>query len=176
MAETGFRVEISGHQTVKSGIAATLERMEHPRELLEAIGLYQVGSTDLNFEKEQSPDGNPWPVSIRVKLEGGKTLTDSGHLRSTMTYEASDSEVAVGTNAIQAAMLHFGGTIKAKDGGALHFSIGGQEVTVASVKIPARPILGLSPADDIEIVGLAGDWLAEPLGGADENTRENADG
>lgn len=170
MAGAGLRVELQAEEAL-SALGKAVARAEQPRELYDAIGLLLLASTDLRFETEAGPDGNPWPKSMRALLDGGKTLTDTGHFRSTMAHEATDAGVAVGTNAIQGAIHQFGGIIRAKNAKALAFSIGGENVFVQQVSIPARPYLGLSDDDEADIIALAGDWLTEPLGNAQEVVR-----
>ncbi len=106
-------------------------------------------------------------MSIRAIYTGGKTLIDTGRFLGSITYEASDTSVAVGTNAIQAAIHQFGGTIKPKTAKKLRFVIGNREVFADEVRIPARPYLGLDRDDETEIEAIAGDFLAGPLGGVD---------
>jgi phage virion morphogenesis protein len=178
MAGTRFRMELDADE-VTQAISLALARIEQPRDLYDSLGAALVASTDLRFENTEAPDKTQWPKSIRVLLEGGKTLTDTGYFRRTITHEASDTGVAVGTDHIAAAIHQFGGTIRAKNGKGLAFSIGGENVVVPSVYIPARPFLGLSDDDEAEIIALAGDWLLAPLGGADApaaNEEERSDG
>lgn len=111
--------------------------------LMEDIGDYVLSETLLNFDAEQTPEGEAWPQSIRAKEEGGKTLQDRGHLRDSYTYAASATEVAIGSNMIYAAIHHNGGTIRAKSGN-LKFKIGDRWVQKKQVDIPARPALGLN--------------------------------
>tara|TARA_R110002020_G_scaffold10801_22_gene41107 strand:+ start:28456 stop:28977 length:522 start_codon:yes stop_codon:yes gene_type:complete len=167
MAGVGLAVEIKADAAL-AALGKAEAKTEQPRDLYDAIGLALLASTDYRFETEQSPDKTPWPKSMRVLLEGGKTLTDSGHFRSSMAHEATDTGVAVGTNAIQGAIHQFGGVIRAKNAKALAFSIGGEKVFVQSVTMPARPYLGLSDDDEADIIALAGDWLTEPLGSSTE--------
>lgn len=169
MAGAAFRMELDAGDAL-AALGQAIARADRARDVYDAIGLMLLASTDLRFEDEKTPDGNPWPKSVRALLDGGKTLTDSGHFRSSMTHEASDAGVAVGTNAIQGAIHQFGGVIRVKNAKALAFSVGGEFAMVQSVTMPARPYLGLSDDDEADIVALAGDWLTEPLG-ADEEVR-----
>ena len=87
--------------------------------------------------------------------EGGKTLTKTTQLKTSIRSEVSDSGLAVGTNDIRAATHQFGDerTIRAKNKKYLTFKIGGQWKRVASVKvsIPPRPFLGISEEDEQDI-------------------------
>jgi len=104
-------------------------------------------------------------MSKRKTKTGGRTLTkkgvamlaaarilrDSGLLQDTIRYqlEASGTAVAVGTNRVYGAMQQFGGTR------AQWPHLWGD--------IPARPFLGLSPADKEEIIAILRRHLAAAL-------------
>lgn len=112
-------------------------------------------STVERFTEEKSPEGKKWKPSIRAQEEGGKTLTKTSQLKTSIRSEVSDSGLAVGTNDIRAATHQFGDerTILAKNKQYLTFKIGGQWKNVTSVKvnIPARPFLGISKEDEQDI-------------------------
>lgn len=122
-------------------------------------------STIERFQAEKSPEGKKWKQSIRAREEGGKTLTKSTALRSSIHSEASADGLAIGTNDIRAATHHFGDTriIKAKRKKALRFRINGRWVSKKEVKvtIPARPFLGVSEEDEEEIKKLLSQALEE---------------
>lgn len=164
---TGVSIRINGAKDVGARLAKAAARLEHPRSLWEEIGRSQVLATQMRFEMERDPEGNPWPPSIRVLVEGGKTLTDSARFKNSVTHEASDAGVAIGTNAIQAAVHQFGATIRAKSDAGLTFKIGGHWINKASVEIPRRSFLGLSAEDEANVMEIAGAYVTEPLGGAD---------
>ena len=122
-------------------------------------------STIERFQAEKSPEEKKWKQSIRAREEGGKTLTKSSALRSSIRSEASADGLAIGTNDIRAATHQFGDTriIKAKRKKALRFRINGRWVSKKEVKvtIPARPFLGVSEEDEEEIKKLLGKALEE---------------
>lgn len=117
-------------------------------------------STRERFKEEKSPEGRRWEKSIRASQEGGVTLTKSAGMKNSIKSTSDNSGFAVGTNKIYAKTHQFGEkgrkiTIKAKTSKGLIFKIGDQwirkrQVTV-KVKIPARPFLGLSEEDLLEI-------------------------
>ena len=122
-------------------------------------------STIERFQAEKSPEEKKWKQSIRAREEGGKTLTKSTALRSSIRSEGSADGLAIGTNDIRAATHQFGDTriIKAKRKKALRFRINGRWVSKKEVKvtIPARPFLGVSEEDEEEIKKLLGKALEE---------------
>ena len=122
-------------------------------------------STIERFQAEKSPEGKKWKQSIRAREEGGKTLTKSTALRSSIRSEASAEGLAIGTNDIRAATHQFGDTrtIKARRKKVLRFRVGGKWVSKKEVKvtIPARPFLGVSEEDEEEIKKLFSQALEE---------------
>ena len=122
-------------------------------------------STIERFRAEKSPEGKKWKQSIRAREEGGKTLTKSTALRSSIRSDSSADGLAIGTNDIRAATHQFGDTriIKAKRKKALRFRVNGRWVSKKEVKvtIPARPFLGVSEEDEEEIKELLRQSLEE---------------
>lgn len=162
----GAGIKITGDEQVISGLRAATETLENPFEMYTLIGAHLAQTTKERFDQGMDPDGNPWPASIRVLVNGGNTLVDSRALRDSITYEADASGVEVGTNVIYAATHQFGATITAKSAGALRFNIPGVGfITKQSVTIPARPFLGMNAEDEVEIGAIITDQLAAAFGG-----------
>lgn len=151
---SSIRAELSGETD------ALIQRLKHlssleTRGVLNSIAEGLRTSTVERFTEEKSPEGKPWKTSIRVREEGGKTLTQTTQLKTSIRAEVSDSGLAVGTNDIRAATHQYGDerTIRAKNKKYLTFKAGGKWRKAASVKvsIPARPFLGISPEDEKDI-------------------------
>ncbi len=139
--------------------------------MYDAIGKAMVESTKQRFDRGESPEGNPWPISLRAQFEGGKTLVDKAHLKQSITHIADQNGVEWGTNMHYAATHQFGATITPKSADALRFSIPGIGfVTTKSVTIPARPFIGLSIEDEAEIETIAFNFIAEAFGGAGDGS------
>lgn len=167
---TGVRYELTGKEETLRVLGEAVGRTEDKRGLMDAIGGSLVSSTQHRFETETDPDGNPWPDSLRKIVEGGRTLTETARLVSSLTHEASESSVAVGTNVVHGAIHQTGGVIRAKTSAGLRFrGAGGGWVNKQSVTIPRRAFLGLGRADEVEIHALAADWLGaeSDAGGGD---------
>jgi phage virion morphogenesis protein len=159
----------SNSDAIAAAFAQLADRAEDKRPLMEEIGAALLLSTQMRFESETGSDGNPWPQSLRAKLEGGKTLRDTGRLVQSLTFTASSDLVEVGTNVTYAEVHQFGATITAKTARGLRFRIGDQWVTKKSVTIPARPFLGIDDDDRDEIAAITAGWLdrlAEDAGDA----------
>ena len=122
-------------------------------------------STVERFTEEKTPEGTSWRPSIRAMEEGGKTLTKTAQLKTSIRSEVSDSGLAVGTNDIRAATHQFGDkrTIRARNKRYLTFRIGGQwrRAAAVNVNIPARPFLGISREDEQDIKDILEEALEE---------------
>jgi phage virion morphogenesis protein len=127
------------------------------------IGEALVASTQRRFKTETGPDGKKWPQSIRARMEGGQTLSDTRRLRNSVTAASRPDRVEVGTNDKRAAIHQYGGIIRAKRAKALRFSIGGQWAVKKLVRIPARPFIGINDADNKAINEIVRDYLGDCL-------------
>lgn len=146
--------------TISGGNSALLKKLKNFSEpdkkgVNNAIAESLRTSTDERFQIEKTPEGKRWKTSIRAREKGGKTLTDSSKLRTSIKAESSISGLAVGTNDIRAATHQFGDTrtIRAKDGKSLKFQVGGKWISKkeVTVNIPSRAFLGISDDDNAEI-------------------------
>jgi len=132
----------------------TVERMSRPawrtglaRNVAEAA-LEQIATS---FEQERDPYDRPWQKSLRADLEGGQTLSDTGRLRRSFTYQANDRGFVVGTNVRYAAIHQYGGTIRPKRAKYLRFRLAGGSskrksgrggwVQTKQVSLPPRPFV-----------------------------------
>ena len=129
-----------------------------------ALGEAVRESTLERFKQSRDPEGKRWVRSIRAESEGRKTLIQTAQLRNSIEVESDATGFAVGTNAKHAATHQFGEpgrTIRAKRKKALRFQVGGQWVTKkkVTVRIPARPFLGLSEEDQQEMKQTVADYI-----------------
>lgn len=110
-------------------------------------------STRRRFKEGKDPVGKAWLPSKRVLEAKGTTLVDTARLRNSIRSRATAEVAEVGTNVIYAGRHQFGDrrpvTIRAKSAKGLRFQVGGRWITKkqVKVKIPARPYLGISEAD-----------------------------
>ena len=182
----GVKVEIQGADEALAALSRAVTRIDDPIGLYRNIGEALLKSTQHRFETARASDGNPWPPSIRALVEGGQTLVNSGQLLASLHYNASASGLELGTNKEYAAIHQFGGTIaQGARSQVVHFKVHkrtgkqlkgfrkekgaslAQKVAIGArtITIPARPFLGLDDDDEREITRIAGDWLADALGG-----------
>lgn len=151
---SSIRAEMSGDTDALLQRLNKLKSLEK-RGVLNSIAEGLRTSTVERFQSEKSPEGVGWTPSIRARESGGKTLTDTTTLKTSIHSQADESGLAVGTNDIRAATLQFGDerTIRAKNAKYLTFKVGGQWRRAASVRIsiPPRPFLGISDEDELDI-------------------------
>jgi phage gpG-like protein len=118
-------------------------------EFLDSIGALVVSQTQRRIDTEKtSPEGEAW----KANHKGTDTLVESGALRDTIDHEIDGKSILVGSPLIYARIHQFGGTIVPKEAAHLVFEIGGKTVFVDEVTIPARPFLGISAANQNEII------------------------
>lgn len=161
-----------------------------PEAMMRDIAGYLLFSTQRRFETETGPDGSKWaPLSPRTaKARSGRKERGTDHiLRQTtrlyqsLTISADATTAQLGTNSVYAAIHQFGGDIpmperqsrisfkKVRGKRGVRFVRTGtkdatvQDVTVRahSVRIPARPYLGVNDADRVEIEIIAADALRQ---------------
>ena len=152
-------------------------RMENPRPVLLAIGEYMLLRTEKRFAAEKDPDGRPWkalsPLTLLTKKHS-KILTESGNLRSRIVYRVDPGAVVIGTNVIYGRIHQLGGKINKNVTVRRHWRlmtqafgkrIPARHVMVEShqrqmnLTLPARPFLGVNPADREEFVNIVNDYL-----------------
>lgn len=177
---SGAGIQLRGETVAQAELGHLIERAQSPRPMWERIGASLVTSTLQRFDNGTDPEGSPWPPSIRALAEGGRTLIDTARLYQSITFNATDDGVEVGTNVIYAAIHQFGGdiTIPAREQ-VLNFkkhkrtgktlpgfrkekdATFSQKVSIGAhtVHIPARPFLGLDDDDDAEMLHIVEDWL-----------------
>lgn len=153
---------------------------------MQDIGEYLTVSTKKRFAEGQAPDGTPWepntaatiaafarrkkgssvrrpgerrPKKRDLGAAGKKPLIgESRRLSTEINYRADASSVAVGSSLEQAAVMQFGAKKgdfgRTKRGAAIPFG-----------NIPARPYLGLSDDDKVEIMEILREYLSAVMGG-----------
>lgn len=173
---------------LRKAIDRLYDRMSDLTPAMQSIGDYMVTATRDRFDTQTAPDGIKWEklspryaarkARMRGVVFGGKrVLALRGTLRDTIRYQASRSDVVIGSNQPYAAIHQFGGDIQNKGGSrTLNFKVGRNgrsrfakrsranfqqtvNVGASSATIPARPFLGVSAQDEQEILKILGDYL-----------------
>jgi phage virion morphogenesis protein len=144
-----LRIEIRA-EDLERRLGQIAQRASNMRPAYQAIGNYLVGETQDRIKRETSPDGTRFQplaaATVRRKAAKGKIrkiLQEEGNLVGTIAAQVQGEGVAVGSNLPYATIHQYGG--KAGRG--------------RKVTIPARPYLGVSEADEDEILGLIEDHL-----------------
>ncbi|MEJ1358333.1 MAG: phage virion morphogenesis protein [Candidatus Sedimenticola sp. (ex Thyasira tokunagai)] len=111
------------------------------------FGAYLELSHLERFDRQEAPDGTPWePLNpkyqARKKKNADKILVLEGFMRDLLAYNASTSGLEFGTNQIQGATHQFGDPARG---------------------IPERPFIGLSPADETELLDTLQEHLTDAL-------------
>lgn len=166
---------------------AMLARLGEPGtdDLMPRLGEYLQASSQKRFKTQSAPDGTAWQplqprYARRKKYAKDKILTLRGYLRSGIHYQVTgDAEVEVGSNTKYAAIHQFGGEIDMpeRQASVRYRSVAGRTlfaskkhkrvtektvtVPVHFVKIPARPFLGISTADDSEVRDIVLNWVVK---------------
>jgi phage virion morphogenesis protein len=162
MAGASFKMDFSRANNI---LGNAVTKISDRQVLSETLGEQLVSSTIERFEDEKGPDGEDWKKSRRAEDEGGQTLSDKGHLKASINYEASPAAVAVGTtDKVKGAIHQFGGDIKPKKGKALKFKTSTGFATVKKVTMPARPYLGINEEDIEEAKETIGLFIQRGLG------------
>lgn len=142
--------------------AAAVERLRgwDRLELMDVIGrLVQLQTRQRLRATKIGPNGELWPHNKK----GSAPLYASGALHDSIDYRAGLGQVTVGSSLVYAAIHHFGGVIKPKSAKVLAFVAGGKQRFAKKVTIPARPYIGISPANAREIEAVVADFVREVL-------------
>jgi len=165
---TGVTIRVDD-EAVLAALGGLAEATADLAPVLEGIGEVLQRSTKDRIEQEVDPAGNPWvrlnPIYAKTK-KGPGILRESKQLWGTIVYEVAGDEVTVGTNRPHARVHQFGATIVPKTAAALVFQMGGETFHLKSVRIPARPFLGISATDRERILDTIADALDAAVGGA----------
>lgn len=160
MAGLTFTVELDD-AAAATRLAEMVERMERPIEFYKNVGEYLKNvAIPRNFDNQTAPDGSPWaalsPVTIARREKKGQVpiriLRASSGMYNNLSARQDDNGVRVGTPVPQGAVMQFGA---AK--GAFGQNAAGRSIPWGD--IPARPFLGLSIEDEVEIIRIAEEWL-----------------
>ncbi|WP_054007877.1 phage virion morphogenesis protein [Cypionkella psychrotolerans] len=152
-------IEINDAQVV-AALDRLSARMADMSPIMSEIGEVLVNSTTRRFGEGVSPEGVKWaaksPVTLAAygarksnRIDVRPLFGPSGTLNSTISAEHGSDYVQVGSGRVYAAMMQFGGSK------ASYPNLWGD--------IPARPFLGLSDDDEIEILEIISDAFTSAL-------------
>ena len=135
-------------------IAATTDMTPVMRNISEQLLI----SSRQRFVDEEAPDGTAWKplkesTKQRKKRNKEKILTESGYLQNLVTAVTRDS-AAVGSNRVYANVHQFGAE-KGEFG-----STAKSKLPIPWGDIPARPFLGISDDDRVDILETITNYLS----------------
>lgn len=113
---------------------------DNSKPAFDAIGNTLTNRIRMGFRLSRSPWGDSWkPITYRQ----GKPLRDTGRLLASITHNAINGSVSIGTDGdIPYAKIHqFSGVITPRTAKTLRFFIGNRIIFTDRVVIPARPYL-----------------------------------
>lgn len=186
MTGISFRAELDATEA-QNRLHQLVKLMDQRRPFFAAVGEQLVLSAGRNFKAQAAPDGTPWtplkPATIKARARRGRSkisiLRDRGLLAGSINYQATDDEVRIGSPVEYAAIHQLGGEIEKQERTAQIFRRKGKDgklgrrfvkkkkanvvtdvsIGAHAINIPARPFLGISPADEAEIFDAAERWL-----------------
>ena len=154
--------------TLDPALAAVAAAVEDMSPVMEAIGELLLASAQDRMRDGEQPDGTPFAPRSQTTLDRyaklgltfGAPLNQSGDMRNTLFYDADEDSVEYGSNAIQAAVMQFGAAKGA-------FGKASYGASIPWGTIPARPFIGLSDDDEVNIVAELSEWLEEAANSRD---------
>ncbi|QOW46457.1 MULTISPECIES: phage virion morphogenesis protein [Acinetobacter] len=157
-------IQMHGQEKLREFLAKVHAKVENPELLYRKLSVLLLDQTERRFDTSIGTDDKPWKQSWRAEVQGGKTLRNTGRLQDSIVSRIQGNRITIGTNVKYAALMHFGGTVKPKGKKFLKFKtpLGGW-MFLRSVKIPARPFLGISVDDSQEILFEIEEYLHEVL-------------
>lgn len=168
MTGVSFTVEVDD-LTARDRISALIDRMDNPVPFYKSVGEHLVNSAKANFDREAAPDGTAWtPLmqsTIRRRMKNGQTpiqiLTATKRLKASIIYQLEADGLKVGSPVEYAAIHQLGGVINRPARTGKAFGRDAVALPAYTITMPARPYLGLSRDDEVEIIELAEAWLGE---------------
>lgn len=145
---------------------AALERLDASladlTPVMRDIGRYLTKATKQRFQAGQGPDGTAWAPKTQTTRDAQSARGDrpdprpligpSRALSTTIFYIAGPDQVEVGSPAIYSAVHQFGAAAGA-------FGATSRGAPIPWGDIPARPFLGIAPADRDAIIDIVEEWL-----------------
>jgi phage virion morphogenesis protein len=140
MAGSFVSVDLLGEEAIARALNRLLSQSDDLSPALREIGEHMLESTQNRMSRELSPDGQSWePLSINTienkSLSGqsDKILRGYGTLADLLNYQINGNQLMFGSNMEYAATHQFGRE---------------------RANIPARPLLGVSDSDEVEILDI----------------------
>ena len=170
-----INVQIQGLKKLQKKLKATENIMRSMKPYWQLVGQYvQRKTIKERFDKEQAPDGQKWkPLSEmtkkmrakRHKTGNMKILKDNGELRRSITYEAGNNYVKVGSVLKYARVHQFGCTIHVSKKQRAYLHYRGFHIKKSIITIPARPFLGITQQEREHIKSMFHSYIKRRISG-----------
>lgn len=146
-ASQSINLEIENAAEVKAAFQELQARLADLTPVFRDIGDAMLNSTRARFGSHTAPDGSSWAelnkdYKARKPKNKDKILTLYGDLAALLDYQPAPREVRIGTPLIYGAAHQFGRP---------------------EINLPARPFLGLSAADEQELLDILNEYLTGAL-------------
>lgn len=156
------RLEIENDQ-ITPALAGVSEALGDLLPLFQDFGKFLVESTIDRFPTGRAPDGSVWapksPVTLAAygarksnRVDRRPLFGPSGALSSNINYEAFSDRVEWGSPMIYAAVQQFGAAKGA-------FGRTSRNGPIPWGNIPARPFLGISAEDEVQLLDIVAEWM-----------------
>jgi len=159
-----IKTEINDEQVLLA-LSKLGQQLTDMTEVFQVLGEALEDSTERRFDEGVSPEGIPWapksPATIAAYEARGYTVNfkplfgpnlDGRPLRQSFFRQVTATELEIGTNKVQAAVMQFGAAKGA-------FGTDAKGNSVPWGNIPARPFLGISTEDRDMITLTVEEWL-----------------
>jgi len=140
------------------------------------MGEYMVGATERRFETSTAPDGSKWAPNSQLTLsrkKGNKPgIGETLSLSTQIHYEATGNSLVIGSTMDYSSTFHFGALmgafgryfqlsrLSAYPEGDFRRAAGSKKGhPIPWGNIPARPFLGVSQADEAELLAILQDYF-----------------
>lgn len=172
-----FTMKAEGSEDIARQMAALIKAGQDTAPLMADFGVHLESTTIERFDTQTAPDGTGWTPSKRAKEQGGKTLTDKGIMKSSVTNRSGNDHVMVGSNLkyfgvhdqgysgnvtvpehVRTTSMVFGRALA----GPISFKVGS---FTRAMQMPQRQILGLSQENKDEFGALAEDHFGRAAPG-----------
>ena len=152
MAGVNIQIDVRGAEPIQKALNRLAQADRDLRQPLNDVGEHLLNTHRKRWELEQSPDGVPWEplsegyaVQKRQKRPAAGTLVYDDLLKGTLRYQIRGRALVLGADRPCGATHQFG-----RDFGR-------------GAPIPARPFLGLSKADERDVVDIIREHLRKTI-------------
>lgn len=155
-----YRVELKEDQ-ITPMLVALSKHFDDLSTLMNAIGDDLVKSTKDRMRRGETPEGLPFAprsqstldIYARKGFSYGLPLNRSGDMIKEINFFAGKDFVEVGSNERQSAVMQYGAAKGSLGGGSPWGDI------------PARPYIGISDQDNVDLLATINDWLTNATKG-----------